>query len=115
MRMYSMLVGLAMAHVLVLGSLSGCMTENEGGYVDGAEGPGIDPAALAILVKGVEEAVFNYVSVKVEGDPTPEQQLAISLARMVLNFGLYELEKAGAYEEAVRLRAKAGLVEGAED
>lgn len=81
--------------------LAGCETTQGSGYQPDAEG-------LKILVETAEEALTEYLAAKVD-DPTPEQRLVITLAKGGLRYALNELKEAGAYQDAARIRLKAGF------
>jgi len=97
--------------LIAMMGLSGCETPGGGGYIEGGTdaGGGLDPEMTLLLVRGVEQLVVDYLAVKIEGEPTPEQILVLGVAKLALNAGLLKLEQASLYAEAARLRAKAGL------
>lgn len=82
--------------------LVGCATTGGGGA-------NLDPTELEIILQGAHKAVERYVEARVD-DPTPEQQLAIDMARTLVQLWIYKVESAGAIAEANKLREEADLM-----
>jgi len=87
----------ALVGMMLVMVMAGCSTTG---------GSALSPGEVDILVTGASEAVAAYLAVKVT-DPTPEQVLAISLARTAMNLAIFRVREAGAIAQAERLEAMA--------
>ena len=93
---------------LLCGLMGGCVTTtNPDGVV---EKPVISVALQLVLLEEANLAVEQYLGVVVP-DPTPEQQLAMTLGRVLVRVVIVKLREAGMYEDVNRLEAEAGFAE----